>query len=65
MDGQRGLCHVVWLNVVREWTFANACLCFSLVTAVYDSTLNFKNNETPTLRGILSGKKYYADLYVR
>ncbi|XP_012672439.2 1-acyl-sn-glycerol-3-phosphate acyltransferase delta isoform X2 [Clupea harengus] len=35
------------------------------VTAVYDSTLNFKNNETPTLRGILSGKKYYADLYVR
>ncbi|XP_041921297.1 1-acyl-sn-glycerol-3-phosphate acyltransferase delta [Alosa sapidissima] len=35
------------------------------VTAVYDSTLNFRNNETPTLRGILSGKKYHADLYVR
>ncbi|PWS22695.1 hypothetical protein DKP78_17020, partial [Enterococcus faecium] len=30
-----------------------------------DSTLNFRNNETPTLRGVLSGKKYHADLYVR
>uniref|UniRef100_A0AAY4DEJ1 1-acyl-sn-glycerol-3-phosphate acyltransferase delta n=1 Tax=Denticeps clupeoides TaxID=299321 RepID=A0AAY4DEJ1_9TELE len=35
------------------------------VTAVYDSTLNFRNNETPTLRGVLNGKKYHADLYVR
>ncbi|XP_061914330.1 1-acyl-sn-glycerol-3-phosphate acyltransferase delta isoform X2 [Entelurus aequoreus] len=35
------------------------------VAAVYDSTLNFRNNETPTLRDILSGKKYHADLYVR
>ncbi|KAL2083023.1 hypothetical protein ACEWY4_020796 [Coilia grayii] len=35
------------------------------VTAVYDSTLNFRNKETPTLRGVLSGKKYHADLYVR
>ncbi|KAM6916530.1 1-acyl-sn-glycerol-3-phosphate acyltransferase delta [Xenentodon cancila] len=33
--------------------------------AVYDSTLNFRNNETPTLLGILNGKKYHADLYVR
>uniref|UniRef100_A0A7N6FM74 1-acyl-sn-glycerol-3-phosphate acyltransferase delta n=1 Tax=Anabas testudineus TaxID=64144 RepID=A0A7N6FM74_ANATE len=33
--------------------------------AVYDSTLNFRNNETPTLLGILHGKKYHADLYVR
>lgn len=33
--------------------------------AVYDSTLNFRNNETPTLLGIISGKKYHADLYVR
>ncbi|XP_054655225.1 1-acyl-sn-glycerol-3-phosphate acyltransferase delta isoform X3 [Dunckerocampus dactyliophorus] len=35
------------------------------VAAVYDSTLNFRNNETPTLLGILNGKKYHADLYVR
>uniref|UniRef100_A0A3B4Y6K2 1-acyl-sn-glycerol-3-phosphate acyltransferase delta n=1 Tax=Seriola lalandi dorsalis TaxID=1841481 RepID=A0A3B4Y6K2_SERLL len=33
--------------------------------AVYDSTLNFRNNESPTLLGILNGKKYHADLYVR
>ncbi|XP_041867144.1 1-acyl-sn-glycerol-3-phosphate acyltransferase delta [Melanotaenia boesemani] len=33
--------------------------------AVYDSTLNFRNNESPTLLGLLNGKKYHADLYVR
>lgn len=33
--------------------------------AVYDSTLNFRNHETPTLLGIMNGKKYHADLYVR
>lgn len=37
----------------------------SVVTAVYDSTLNFRNNEMPTLLGVLNGKKYHADLYVR
>lgn len=41
------------------------CLFFCTVAAVYDSTLNFRNNEMPTLLGILSGKKYHADLYVR
>ncbi|XP_052007003.1 1-acyl-sn-glycerol-3-phosphate acyltransferase delta isoform X1 [Xyrauchen texanus] len=35
------------------------------VTAVYDSTLNFRNNEMPTLLGVLNGRKYHADLYVR
>ncbi|XP_053730570.1 1-acyl-sn-glycerol-3-phosphate acyltransferase delta [Synchiropus splendidus] len=35
------------------------------VAAVYDSTLNFRDKEAPTLRGILNGKKYHADLYVR
>lgn len=33
--------------------------------AVYDSTLNFRNNDSPTLLGLLSGRKYHADLYVR
>ncbi|XP_039857142.1 1-acyl-sn-glycerol-3-phosphate acyltransferase delta isoform X1 [Simochromis diagramma] len=33
--------------------------------AVYDSTLNFRNNEMPTLLGLLNGEKYHADLYVR
>ncbi|KAA8583913.1 1-acyl-sn-glycerol-3-phosphate acyltransferase delta [Etheostoma spectabile] len=35
------------------------------VAAVYDSTLNFRNNEAPTLLGVLNGMKYHADLYVR
>ncbi|NWH99569.1 PLCD acyltransferase, partial [Tichodroma muraria] len=38
---------------------------FVFVSAVYDSTLNFRNNENPTLLGVLNGKKYHADLYVR
>ncbi|XP_041646305.1 1-acyl-sn-glycerol-3-phosphate acyltransferase delta [Cheilinus undulatus] len=33
--------------------------------AVYDSTLNFREKEAPTLCDILNGKKYHADLYVR
>lgn len=37
----------------------------NVASAVYDSTLNFRNNENPTLLGILNGKKYHADLYVR
>ncbi|KAG8583060.1 hypothetical protein GDO81_008265 [Engystomops pustulosus] len=37
----------------------------NVVSAVYDSTLNFRNNENPTLLGVLNGKKYHADLYVR
>lgn len=38
---------------------------FEKFSAVYDSTLNFRNNENPTLLGVLNGKKYHADLYVR
>lgn len=43
------------------------CVCAPCraAAAVYDSTLNFRNNEMPTLLGILNGKKYHADLYVR
>ncbi|XP_072822244.1 1-acyl-sn-glycerol-3-phosphate acyltransferase delta isoform X2 [Vicugna pacos] len=37
----------------------------NVVSAVYDCTLNFRNNENPTLLGVLNGKKYHADLYVR
>lgn len=39
-------------------------LCFT-VKAVYDVTLNFKDNQTPTLLGIVNGKKYKADMSVR
>ncbi|ELW63277.1 1-acyl-sn-glycerol-3-phosphate acyltransferase delta [Tupaia chinensis] len=37
----------------------------NVVSAVYDCTLNFRNNENPTLLGVLNGKKYHADMYVR
>ncbi|XP_049761038.1 1-acyl-sn-glycerol-3-phosphate acyltransferase delta isoform X2 [Elephas maximus indicus] len=36
----------------------------NVVSAVYDCTLNFRNNENPTLLGVLNGKKYHSDLYV-
>ncbi|XP_068183203.1 1-acyl-sn-glycerol-3-phosphate acyltransferase delta isoform X2 [Antennarius striatus] len=36
-----------------------------VVAAIYDTTLNFRDNETPSLLGVLNGKKYQADLYVR
>lgn len=42
--------------------FIFSCLT---VTAVYDVTLNFKDNQTPTLLGIVNGKKYKADMSVR
>lgn len=46
--------------------FAYSLLFFlSTVTAVYDVTLNFKDNQTPTLLGIVNGKKYKADMSVR
>ncbi|XP_039594839.1 1-acyl-sn-glycerol-3-phosphate acyltransferase delta [Polypterus senegalus] len=48
----------------KGFTITVQCLR-NVVTAVYDSTLNFRNNETPTLLGVLNGKKYHADLYVR
>lgn len=35
------------------------------ITAVYDVTLNFRDQETPTLLGILHGKQYHADMCVR
>lgn len=35
------------------------------VSAVYDVTLNFRENKNPSLLGILYGKKYYADMCVR
>ncbi|MBV99399.1 1-acyl-sn-glycerol-3-phosphate acyltransferase delta, partial [Eschrichtius robustus] len=38
---------------------------YFVLSAVYDCTLNFRNNENPTLLGVLNGKKYHADLYVR
>lgn len=44
--------------------FMRLSLCFT-VKAVYDVTLNFKDNQTPTLLGIVNGKNYKADMSVR
>ncbi|KAM4591510.1 1-acyl-sn-glycerol-3-phosphate acyltransferase delta isoform 1-T3 [Odontesthes bonariensis] len=33
--------------------------------AVYDCNMNFRDNKAPTFLGILNGKKYCTDLYVR
>lgn len=41
-----------------------SCFCLTVV-AVYDVTLNFKDNQTPTLLGIVNGKKYKADMSIR
>lgn len=32
---------------------------------MYDVTLNFQDKQTPTLLGIVNGKKYKADMSVR
>ncbi|XP_053566906.1 1-acyl-sn-glycerol-3-phosphate acyltransferase delta [Bombina bombina] len=48
----------------KGFTITVQCLR-NVVSAVYDATLNFRNNENPTLLGILNGKKYHADMYVR
>lgn len=50
----------------RTKGFAITVKCLrGVVPAVYDCTLNFRNNENPTLLGVLNGKKYHADCYVR
>ncbi|XP_006523410.1 1-acyl-sn-glycerol-3-phosphate acyltransferase delta isoform X2 [Mus musculus] len=50
----------------RTKGFAITVKCLrDVVPAVYDCTLNFRNNENPTLLGVLNGKKYHADCYVR
>nr|XP_051711135.1 1-acyl-sn-glycerol-3-phosphate acyltransferase delta isoform X1 [Oryctolagus cuniculus] len=50
----------------RTKGFAVTVRCLrDVVSAVYDCTLNFRNNENPTLLGVLNGKKYHADFYVR
>lgn len=41
------------------------CSLSTAVTAVLDVTLNFKDKQTPTLLGIVNGKKYKADMMIR
>ncbi|PKK33554.1 1-acylglycerol-3-phosphate O-acyltransferase 4 [Columba livia] len=61
----KGLPKLKYHLLPRTKGFAVTVQCLrNVVSAVYDSTLNFRNNENPTLLGVLNGKKYHADLYV-
>lgn len=51
--------------VCKSNDFTAKCHASRAAAAVYDSNLNFRNNQAPTLLDILNGKKYHADLYVR
>ncbi|KFZ68512.1 PLCD acyltransferase, partial [Podilymbus podiceps] len=60
----KGLPKLKYHLLPRTKGFAVTVQCLrNVVSAVYDSTLNFRNNENPTLLGVLNGKKYHADLY--
>ncbi|XP_009582701.1 PREDICTED: 1-acyl-sn-glycerol-3-phosphate acyltransferase delta-like, partial [Fulmarus glacialis] len=62
----KGLPKLKYHLLPRTKGFAVTVQCLrNVVSAIYDSTLNFRNNENPTLLGVLNGKKYHADLYVR
>ncbi|KAF3842960.1 hypothetical protein F7725_001809, partial [Dissostichus mawsoni] len=62
----KGLPKLKYHLLPRTKGFTTTLQCLKgTVTAVYDVTLNFKDNQTPTLLGIVSGKKYKADLSVR
>lgn len=52
-------------NLGSHAIYCSVFVLFFIVSAVYDCTLNFRNNENPTLLGVLNGKKYHADMYVR
>lgn len=61
--------HTLTTTIFKTYVFkgfAYSRLFFLLtVTAVYDVTLNFQDNQTPTLLGIVNGKQYKADMSVR
>ncbi|KAG8000754.1 1-acyl-sn-glycerol-3-phosphate acyltransferase gamma [Nibea albiflora] len=62
----KGLPKLKYHLLPRTKGFTTTLQCLKgTVTAVYDVTLNFKDNQTPTLLGIVNGKKYKADMSVR
>lgn len=62
----KGLPKLKYHLLPRTKGFTTTLQCLKgTVTAVYDVTLNFKDNQTPTLLGIVNGKKYRADMSVR
>ncbi|MCJ8747964.1 hypothetical protein PDJAM_G00159530 [Pangasius djambal] len=62
----KGLPKLKYHLLPRTKGFTTTLQCLKgTVKAVYDVTLNFKDKETPTLLGIINGKKYRADMRVR
>ncbi|KAM9343605.1 LOW QUALITY PROTEIN: 1-acyl-sn-glycerol-3-phosphate acyltransferase gamma [Pholidichthys leucotaenia] len=62
----KGLPKLKYHLLPRTKGFTTTLQCLKgTVTAVYDVTLNFKDNQTPTLLGLVNGKKYKADMCVR
>ncbi|KAJ8252953.1 hypothetical protein GJAV_G00207550 [Gymnothorax javanicus] len=62
----KGLPKLKYHLLPRTKGFTTTLSCLKgTVTAVYDVTLNFKDKKIPTLLGIVSGKKYKADMCVR
>ncbi|XP_026865983.2 1-acyl-sn-glycerol-3-phosphate acyltransferase gamma [Electrophorus electricus] len=62
----KGLPKLKYHLLPRTKGFTTTMQCLKgTVKAVYDVTLNFKDKENPTLLGIVSGKKYRADMCVR
>ncbi|XP_018430979.1 PREDICTED: 1-acyl-sn-glycerol-3-phosphate acyltransferase gamma [Nanorana parkeri] len=63
---KKGLAHLKYHLLPRTRGFTTAVQCLrGTVSAVYDVTLNFRENKNPSLLGILYGKKYEADMCVR
>ncbi|KAJ8350902.1 hypothetical protein SKAU_G00260320 [Synaphobranchus kaupii] len=62
----KGLPKLKYHLLPRTKGFTTTLRCLKgTVTAVYDVTLNFKDKKIPTLLGIISGKKYKADMSIR
>ncbi|XP_014892547.1 1-acyl-sn-glycerol-3-phosphate acyltransferase gamma isoform X2 [Poecilia latipinna] len=62
----KGLPKLKYHLLPRTKGFTTTMQCLKgTVTAVYDVTLNFKDNQIPTLLDIVNGKKYKADLRVK
>ncbi|KAG8537125.1 hypothetical protein GDO81_025033, partial [Engystomops pustulosus] len=63
---KKGLARLKHHLLPRTKGFTTALQCLrGTVSAVYDVTLNFRENKNPSLLGILYGKKYEADMCVR
>ncbi|CAL8267121.1 unnamed protein product [Lota lota] len=62
----KGLPRLKYHLLPRTKGFTTTLQCLKgTVAAVYDVTLNFKDQQTPTLLGIVHGKKYKADLKIK